>query len=200
MLSSLSKSIRPLSIILLAAIPFWAAGCKTVETVDVTARPVAEAVTTFMDLGPPPQAKADYRLPASVILCGEPLPMERPSVREKLEYEFLMAVNHPAQVELWRRRAKRFFPLIEKSLKAAGLPDDLKYLAVAESDLRPVVSSPAGASGLWQFMPATARRFGIPVNKDQDQRLLPELLLGAGMKYLSMLKDRFGSWSLAMAA
>jgi hypothetical protein len=90
--------------------------------------------------------------------------------------------------------------LIEAALREAGLPDDLKYLAVAESDLRPTVSSPAGASGLWQFMPATARHFGLTVTKDQDLRMLPEPLLAIGIKYLSSLRSQFGSWALAMAA
>lgn len=135
-----------------------------------------------------------------VSLCGEPVPLDRPAVREALEFEFLMAANHQAQVELWRRRARRYFPTIEAALRQAGLPDDLKYLAVAESDLRPGVSSPVGATGLWQFMPATARRFGLAVNKDQDQRLLPEPILGAGVRYLAALKSRFGSWALAMAS
>jgi hypothetical protein len=153
-----------------------------------------------MTLGQPSPPRTNFETPEAATLCGELIPLTRPAVREKLEYEFVTAANHQAQVELWRRRAKRFFPLIERTLREAGLPEDLKYLAVAESDLRPTVSSPAGASGLWQFMPATARRFGIKVDKNQDQRLLPEPLLGAGLRYLSALKDRFGSWSLAMAA
>jgi hypothetical protein len=142
----------------------------------------------------------DYQIPETVSLCGESLPLNRPSTRDRLDYEFTFAVNHPAQIELWRRRALRFFPLIESSLAQAGLPGDLKYLAVAESDLRPLVVSPAGASGIWQFIPSTARRFGLKVNSEEDQRLLPELLLPIGMKYLGSLYSRFGSWALAMAA
>jgi hypothetical protein len=126
--------------------------------------------------------------------------MDRPSVRERLDYEFQLAVNHPAQVELWRRRAMRFFPLIDSSLASAGLPADLKYLAVAESDLRPLAVSPSQAAGIWQFIPSTARHFGLKVNKEEDQRFLPELLLPIGMRYLSELRSRFGSWPLAMAA
>jgi hypothetical protein len=144
--------------------------------------------------------RTDFQLPETLALCGEPLPLDRPAVRERLEYEFLLAVNHPAQIELWRRRSLRYFPLIESSLKKAGLPDDLKYLAVAESDLRPQVVSPAGAAGIWQFIPSTARHFGLKVGKGEDQRMLPELLLPIGMKYLSNLRSRFGSWPLAMAA
>lgn len=155
---------------------------------------------------PPPSAglveigHSDYRLPAQVSLCGEPLDLSRPSVYERLDYEFLRIVNHPAQVALWQRRAALYFPRIEADLRAAGLPDDLKYLAVAESDLRPWISSPAGAMGLWQFMPATARHFGLTVTKNIDHRQLPENILSAATSYLESLYAKFGSWSLAMAA
>ncbi|MDR3204486.1 MAG: lytic transglycosylase domain-containing protein [Deltaproteobacteria bacterium] len=146
------------------------------------------------------ELKIDYSMPSQVFLCGQRLPLERPAVYERLEKEFILAVNHRAQVELWRRRALRYFPLIEKALMQAGLPEDLKYLAVAESDLRPTVSSPAGATGIWQFIPGTARRFGLKVDKFQDQRMLPEPLLNIGLQYLTSLRHRFGDWSLAMAA
>lgn len=155
---------------------------------------------------PPPSAgmveigHSDYRLPAQVSLCGEPLDLSRPSVRERLDFEFLRIVNHPAQVALWQRRAALYFPKIEADLRAAGLPDDLKYLAVAESDLRPWIASSAGALGLWQFMPATARHFGLTVNTKIDHRHLPENILNAATRYLKSLYGKFGSWSLAMAA
>ncbi|MDR2352686.1 MAG: lytic transglycosylase domain-containing protein [Deltaproteobacteria bacterium] len=152
------------------------------------------------DLGEPATLKTDYQLPAEVSLCGESLPLDRPSVQERLEAEFQLVVHHPAQVELWRRRAKRYFPLIASTLQKFSLPQDLKFLAVAESDLRPNVVSPMGATGLWQFMPATARTFGLKVNKTEDQRLLPDLLLTIGLKYLTNLHNRFKSWPLAFAA
>jgi hypothetical protein len=152
------------------------------------------------ELGEPGFQRTDFQLPPSPSICGELIPVERPAVRERLEYEFLTVVHHPAQVELWRRRGLRFFPLIESSLAQAGLPLDLKYLAVAESDLRPLVESPAGAAGLWQFIPSTARRFGVNVSGAEDLRLLPDVILPAGISYLSQLKERFGRWSLAMAA
>jgi hypothetical protein len=144
--------------------------------------------------------KIDFQLPNSVSLCGETLPLSLPSVHERLEAEFLLAVNHSAQVRLWQRRAKRFFPAIESALKANNLPDDLKYLSVAESDLRPTIFSPAGAAGIWQFIPSTARRYGLKVNKQEDQRLLPEPVMGAGLRYLRFLRNKFGGWALAMAA
>ncbi|MDL2260158.1 lytic transglycosylase domain-containing protein [Deltaproteobacteria bacterium OttesenSCG-928-K17] len=145
-------------------------------------------------------SKPDYRLPGKVTLCGETFDLSRRPVYERLEFEFIRVVNHPAQVALWQRRAAVYFPYIEAELNAAGLPDDLKYLAVAESDLRPSVSSPAGALGLWQFMPATARHFKLKVDKKIDQRQLPEPLMGAAVAYFRSLNKKFGSWSLAMAA
>lgn len=145
-------------------------------------------------------ANPDYRLPSRVTLCGEPFDLSRRSVYERLEFEFIRVVNHPAQVALWQRRAAVYFPYIEAELKAAGLPDDLKYLAVAESDLRPWIISPAGALGLWQFMPSTARHFGLNVDKKRDQRQLPEPLTGAAISYFKSLNKKFGSWTLALAA
>jgi hypothetical protein len=145
-------------------------------------------------------ARPDFRLPEKAVLCGEALDLKKRSVYERLELEFLRAVNQPAQVALWQRRAAVYFPFIEAQLKAAGLPDDLKYLAVAESDLRPEVISPAGALGLWQFMPATAARFGLTVNNKIDQRRLPETLMGAAEGYFKFLYGKFGNWALVMAA
>jgi hypothetical protein len=144
--------------------------------------------------------KKDHALPDQVVFCGWALDLSRPAIRERLETEFIFAVNQPAQVALWQRRAREHFPRIEAGLKAAGLPDDLKYLAVAESDLRPGALSPAGALGQWQFMPNTARRFGLTVNKGIDQRLLPEDLLEAATAFLKALHANFGDWPLALAA
>ena len=144
--------------------------------------------------------RTDHALPSEVVFCGQTLDLSRPWVRERLETEFILMVNQPAQVTLWRRRAREYFPSIEAGLRAAGLPEDLKYLAVAESDLRPEVISPAGALGLWQFMPATARLFGLTVNSRLDQRYLAEDLLEVAKIFLKSLHADFGDWPLALAA
>jgi hypothetical protein len=185
---------------MLFAVIVFLLGATSCRSIEGTGGIVSEIGNSLNLLGQLGNTKIEYTLPSTVTLCGEKLPLDRPSVYERLDWEFQLAVNHKAQVELWRRRAKRYFPLIEDQLKKAGLPEDLKYLAVAESDLRPTVSSPAGATGLWQFMPSTARHFGLKVNKKEDYRKLPEPLLAIGLKYLSSLKNRFGSWALAMAA
>ncbi len=170
-------------------------GCNGVNTPD---SPLDAAAATLS--GIVPSNNPDFRLPARVTLCGEEFDLKRQSVYERLESEFLRLVNHPSQAAFWQRRAAVFFPHIEKELKAAGLPDDLKYLAVAESDLRPWIAAPAGAVGLWQFMPATARHYELTVNKKIDERHLPEPLLTAALNYFRNLQARFGTWSLALAA
>ena len=82
--------------------------------------------------------------------------MEFADVRERFDREFTIVTHSHAQVYLWLKRTERYFPWIEKQLAERGLPDDLKYLAVAESDLITSAVSHAGAAGPWQFMANTA--------------------------------------------
>ena len=97
-------------------------------------------------------------------------------------------------------RAAVYFPLFEKHLQEAGLPEELKYLAIVESALTPVATSRSGAGGLWQFMPETGRHFGLYVDAYADQRNDPNRSTIAALEYLKQLHERFGSWELALAA
>jgi hypothetical protein len=99
-----------------------------------------------------------YKLPEVVSICGEKVPLEDKKVWEVLDQEFLSALGSEIQVLLWMKRAQRYFPYIEKKLSEMNLPDDLKYLAVAESGLRPYAVSSARAAGVWQFIPSTGRK------------------------------------------
>ncbi len=101
---------------------------------------------------------------------------------------------------LWLKRSRRYFPIIEAALKENGLPDDLKYLAVAESALRPHVGSPRGAVGFWQFMPETARRFGLRVDRSMDDRRSIIKSTAAAVRYLATLYEDLEGWALAAAA
>ncbi len=141
-----------------------------------------------------------YTFPSEISLCGEKVPLSEPEVWEALDREFTIAVYNTGQVMLWLKRAGRHFPHIEKLLKEFGLPDDLKYLAVAESDLLTYAYSSAGAGGPWQFIRATASRYGLRQGNSFDDRLCIEKATEAALTYLKDLHDRFNSWSLAMAA
>ena len=97
-------------------------------------------------------------------------------------------------------RVPTYFPMFERELKAAGMPDDIKYLAIVESALQPRALSHAGAGGLWQFMPATGQEFGMRIDRTVDERGDPLLATRAAIRYLRDEYKRFGDWSLVLAA
>jgi membrane-bound lytic murein transglycosylase D len=143
---------------------------------------------------------AAYKLPPEVSLCGERFPLEDRNVWENLDREFLLTLESEAQILLWMKRARRYFPHIEKRLKEMGLPDDLKYLAVAESSLRPNAISSTGASGIWQFIPPTGEKYGMRKNKTLDERFDFFKATEGSLAYLKCLYEEFESWTLSMAA
>ncbi|MGK4006754.1 transglycosylase SLT domain-containing protein [Sorangium sp. So ce1036] len=103
-------------------------------------------------------------------------------------------------VVIWMRRSGRYGDAIRRVLREQGLPEDLLWLALVESGFDPTIHSPAGAAGLWQFMPEGARIYGLTVDRWVDERLDPERSTLAAARYLSDLRRRFGSWELAFAA
>lgn len=148
---------------------------------------------------PPPLAESLRTIPP-LTFCGEPVPLDAHEVRERLEKELLISLWDRDQAMLWLKRSTRYLPAISAALMRAGLPDDLKYIALAESALRPHVGSPKGAIGFWQFLPATGRRYGLTIDAAIDERRSLAASTRAAVAYFTELHDRFGSWSLATAA
>lgn len=137
--------------------------------------------------------------PTEVDFAGEKTPLQITDVRERLDRELLINANLDATTALIIKRANRAFPIIEPILAKYGVPDDFKYLAVIESGLVNAVS-PAGARGVWQFMPDTAKEKGMEVNDVVDERYHLEKSTEAACRYLLSAKDKFGSWTLAAAS
>lgn len=137
--------------------------------------------------------------PIKLHFSGEETPLKISDVKERFDRELLVNVNLHASTILAIKRANRAFPVIEPILKKNGIPDDFKYLAVIESGLVNVVS-PAGARGIWQFMPETAKERGMEVTENVDQRYDLEKSTEAACSYFLSAKGKFGSWTLAAAS
>ena len=146
-----------------------------------------------------PSLESAIRIKGPIDFCGERVPLELADVRERLEKELLLMLWDRAQVILWLKRTGRYFPHIETILRGSGLPDDLKYVAVIESALKPHAGSSKGARGIWQFIPTTGRNYGLRVDRNIDERRSFHLSTRAAVKYFADLYAMFGSWSLAAA-
>lgn len=139
----------------------------------------------------------DY--PKNMNFAGELVPYQIVDVQERLDREMVTNMNYHTNTTLVIKRANKVFPIIEPILKKNGIPDDFKYLAVIESSLVNAVS-PAGARGVWQFMPATAKEKGLEVNDYVDERYDLEKSTQAACDYLLDAKAKFGNWTSAAAS
>ena len=138
-------------------------------------------------------------IPNVMTFAGERVPLQDTDVRERLDREIHVNTYWHSNMLLMIKKANRFFSEIEPLLKKYNLPDDFKYLAVAESGLDNVTSH-AGASGFWQFMKATGKEYGLEINNYVDERYNLELATKVAAQYLINSKELFGSWTTAAAA
>lgn len=138
-------------------------------------------------------------MPDNITFAGEPVPLDRWDIYESLEREVVSnCYRHSSTLDILLE-STRYFPIIESRLRANGVPDDFKYLCVAESSLNNA-RSPVGARGFWQFMDGTAPRYGLELNREVDERYHVEKATDAACKYLKEAYEKFGSWTAAAAS
>ncbi len=138
-------------------------------------------------------------VPAEEYLFEKKIPLENWEVHERFDREFYYNYSNSDQLLLWYKRLKRWEPMIDSMIDAAGLSRDFKYLIVAESGVRNVLSS-ARANGFWQFTAPTAQQWGLRIDQYVDDRLDPILSTQAAIRYLLKLKAQFNGDCFLVAA
>lgn len=138
-------------------------------------------------------------MPEGLNFAGEKVPLEDPDVYERMDRELLVNTYWQSNALILMKRANKFFPVIEPILKEYGIPDDFKYLAIAESGLTQAVS-PAKAVGFWQIMEGTGEDYKLEINGNVDERYHIEKSTRVASEYLKKAREKFGSWTLAAAA
>jgi membrane-bound lytic murein transglycosylase D len=138
-------------------------------------------------------------VPEQADFAGEKAPLELVYVRESFEREiFANTFMHSATILMFKR-ANRWFPLIEPILKKNNIPDDFKFLAIAESNFANVVS-PSGAEGFWQFIKPTGQKYGLEITEEVDERYNVEMATEAACKYFQEAYSKFNNWTLVAAS
>lgn len=139
------------------------------------------------------------KIPDELTFAGEKVPTELYDIKERMDRELLVNTYWQSNGLLLIKRAHKYFPIIEPMLEKYGIPDDFKYLAVAESGLENNSSS-AGAAGFWHFLKSSAKEYGLEVNQNVDERYNLEKATKVAADYLKKSKKQFGTWTLAAAA
>jgi membrane-bound lytic murein transglycosylase D len=140
-----------------------------------------------------------WTLPDNVTFAGETMPLDNFDTKESLDREVNATAYRHASTLLTIKRASRYFPEIEKILKANDIPDDFKYLACAESDLANVIS-PVGATGFWQIMEGTGKEYGMMISTEIDDRYNLEKSTKFACDFFHRAYEKYGSWTMAAAS
>ncbi len=138
-------------------------------------------------------------IPQKLEFAGEKVPVYQEEVKNRLDRELLVNTYWQSHTLLLMKRANRRLPIIEDILEKNGIPKDFKYLPIAESDLKNVVS-PAGAVGFWQFMKASGKERGLEIRDQVDERYDLKKATKAACQYLQEAYREFGNWTLVAAS
>lgn len=139
-------------------------------------------------------------VPEYVVFAGQKITFDRADLRERMDRELVAFTYSHTNSTLMIKRANRLFPQIEPILKRMGIPDDLKYLMVIESNLDPQAASSAGAAGLWQFIQSTGRSYGLEVNANIDERYHTVKATEAACRFLNEAYEKYGNWMTVAAS
>jgi len=139
-------------------------------------------------------------IPAAVKFAGQNIDLDRVDMYERLDRELTSMTYTHGNTLLLIKRANKYFPVLAPILKRNGIPADLLYLACVESTLNPRAYSPAKAAGLWQFIPSTARQYGLEVNEWVDERYNIEKETEAACRYLKKAYGMYGNWESVAAS
>jgi membrane-bound lytic murein transglycosylase D len=139
------------------------------------------------------------KVPKTYTLFGEKVPVQEVDIHDRFDRELIINTYMQGSTLQIIKRMGRWFPMIEERLKANGVPDDFKYLCVAESALSEAKSG-VGASGFWQFMKGTAPSYGLEVNDNVDERYNVYKSTDAACAYLKQAYAKLGSWTAAAAS
>lgn len=140
-----------------------------------------------------------YELPAELSFAGEKVPLEQADVVERLERELYVNAYWESNLILLFKRSKKYLPEIERLLQEQGVPNDFKYLAIAESGLLNA-SSAAGAKGYWQILEETGKEYGLEITETVDERYHLEQSTLAAAAYLKKAYQKFGDWTAVAAS
>lgn len=161
----------------------------------LTPRAAAQTQSTVFARVPSPE------IPRSVSLCGKKVDLDRTDMYERLDRELTSMIYSHGSTLLTIKRANELFPVMAPILKANGVPQDMLYLACIESTLNTRALSGAKAAGIWQFMPATGRQYGLEVSDEVDERYNVEKATAAACRYLKNSLAKYGGdWSSVMAS
>lgn len=139
-------------------------------------------------------------LPEQISFANEKVPVDRWDVKEKFDKEFLQIYYSPGVILYLIKLANRNFPIISERLKANGVPDDFKYLCIAESNMQNWAVSSSGAVGYWQFLHGTGLGYGLEISSQVDQRRDLQKSTDAACKYFKAAYAKFGNWTAAAAS
>lgn len=163
------------------------------ETNAMQSQVSVEDTLTFQEVYSPP-------IPKVVSFAGEKVPLQNFDVYESLDREVIVNSFFHSQTIRFIKLAPRYFKMIEPILKKYEIPEDFKYLALAESGFDPKIVSPAGAVGLWQLMKGTAQDYGLEVNNEIDERYHIKKATEAACKYLLESHEKYGNWTTVAAS